>query len=54
MLLRIKDEGTYGRVNDMAPWNYGATKNAWAMRMSVRLAHEAERVGEEFRPAEIA
>jgi hypothetical protein len=54
MLLRIKNQGTYGRVNDTTPWNYGTAKNAWSVRRSVRLAHESERVGEKFRAAEIA
>jgi len=54
MLLRIKDDGTYGRVNETTPWNYGTDKNAWEMRTSLRLAHESERVREKLRPAEIA
>ncbi len=54
MLPRIKAQGAYGRVNDTAPWNYGAIKNAWKGRLRARLTHESERVGEKLGPAEIA
>ena len=54
MLLRIKTQGTYGRVNGSAPWNYGAVKYAWEARFGLRLAHEFEGIGEKFRSAEIA
>jgi hypothetical protein len=54
MLLRIKDQGTYGRVNDAAPWDYGTIKNASEMRTSLRSANESKRVREKLRAAEIA